>query len=216
MPIRHPYRQYCPVATGLDLVGERWSLLIVRDLAAGPRRFRQLARSLPGVAHDVLADRLRTLTTAGVADRVESGYALTEDGRGLLPAIRALAEWGAGRMGPPPSEMVEPAWRAITALVIGFDPAAAAGVDLVIRLRVDDESATLHVRDCDYRPTTREPRLTLTTSVAAVFDPGRVPDSSPFVCTQQGLDPGLGEQALSLFRLPGPGTHPTNTVAQMR
>ena len=62
---RRSYHQYCGLAAALDVVGERWALLIIRDLAPGPRRFTDLFAGLPGIATDVLADRLRSLEAAG-------------------------------------------------------------------------------------------------------------------------------------------------------
>src|SRR5918992_2710059 len=105
------YDQYCPVAHALGLVGERWSLLVVRELMHGPKRYTDLIEGLPGIGTNVLASRLRELEVAGVitkrtlpppaASRV---YELTEYGLGLKPAIRELALWGARSLGPPTAE----------------------------------------------------------------------------------------------------------------
>lgn len=96
------YGQKCPVARALDVVGERWSLLILRDLFRnGPQRFQQLEQSLPGVAPNTLSARLKTLEAQGVVDtrlyethppRYE--YFLTEKGLALRPVVRALYAWG--------------------------------------------------------------------------------------------------------------------------
>jgi DNA-binding HxlR family transcriptional regulator len=105
------YEQYCPVAHALDLVGERWALLVVRELMHGPKRYTDLAEHLPGIGTNILASRLRDLEAAGVvakrklpppaASRV---YELTDYGLGLRPAIRELALWGARSLGPPTAE----------------------------------------------------------------------------------------------------------------
>jgi DNA-binding HxlR family transcriptional regulator len=89
------YGQYCPIARSLSLLGERWSLLIVRDLLYGSTRFNDLSRSLPGLSRSLLAKRLRQLELAGVVERLGSRYLLTEAGKGLEPVVEALSSWGA-------------------------------------------------------------------------------------------------------------------------
>jgi DNA-binding HxlR family transcriptional regulator len=100
------YGQHCPIARALDVVGERWALLIVRNLLLGPLRFTDLLAGLPGMGTRMLTDRLKNLTEAGVITTKElaapaSGiaYALTERGFGLAPALNALAAWGAPLLG---------------------------------------------------------------------------------------------------------------------
>jgi DNA-binding HxlR family transcriptional regulator len=89
------YGQYCPISRTLAVLGERWSLLIVRDLLAGTTRFNDLSRSLPGLSRTLLAKRLRQLEAAGVVERLGSRYLLTEAGQGLEPVVDALSTWGA-------------------------------------------------------------------------------------------------------------------------
>ena len=104
------YGQYCPLSRSLDVLGERWSLLIVRDLLYGATRFNDLARSLPGLSRGLLAKRLRQLETAGIIERLGSRYLLTESGRGLEPVVRALSEWGAAwTFGDPEPEELDAA-----------------------------------------------------------------------------------------------------------
>ncbi|HEY3947121.1 MAG TPA: winged helix-turn-helix transcriptional regulator [Solirubrobacteraceae bacterium] len=100
-PKRHPYDQWTPDARALDLVGDKWTLLIIRDLAAGPRRFVELQRLLPGISTEQLRSRLNRMVADGmltrrrfreVPPRVE--YELTERARDLMPAIGELARWG--------------------------------------------------------------------------------------------------------------------------
>jgi DNA-binding HxlR family transcriptional regulator len=95
------YGQACPVAKTLELVGERWTLLIVRDLLAGPRRFQDFETSLPGIAPNMLSDRLKLLETHGLVRRrrysdhpPRAEYALTGKGRELRTVVSALAIWG--------------------------------------------------------------------------------------------------------------------------
>ena len=98
---RRTYSQYCGTARALDIVGERWTLLIVRDLLLGPRRYSELLRGLPGITTNLLAKRLREMEEAGLIERVSTGtgesgntYRLTSLGHGLEPAIQSLAVWG--------------------------------------------------------------------------------------------------------------------------
>ena len=89
------YGQVCALARALDVVGDRWTLLIVRELAARPCRFRDLTDGLPGIAPNLLADRLRLLAAEGVVAHDATGtYQLTERGRGLGSALKALVRWG--------------------------------------------------------------------------------------------------------------------------
>ena len=96
------YGQTCPVAQTLEIIGERWTILILRDLFRGPQRFQDLQESLAGVAPNILSDRLKTLEEHGLIQREfysehppRAAYALTRLGQELRPALRALAIWGA-------------------------------------------------------------------------------------------------------------------------
>jgi len=99
---RRGYHQFCGAARALDVVGERWTLLIVRNLLIGPRRFSDLLDELPGITTNLLATRLRDL---GAAELVEpaarGGYRLTEAGRALEPVLRELGRWGGRYMDRP-------------------------------------------------------------------------------------------------------------------
>src|ERR1700754_817696 len=102
------YDQYCPVAHAMSLVGERWSMLVVRELLKGPRRYTDLAAGLPGIGTNILATRLRELEAAGVVVRrklpapaASTGYELTPYGAGLEEGLQAIARWGARSLGPP-------------------------------------------------------------------------------------------------------------------
>ena len=101
------YRQHCGIARALDLVGERWALLVIRELVLGPRRFTDLREGLPGIATNVLSQRLRELARDGIVARrklpapaASNVYELTEYGRELVPITLALGRWGARSMGP--------------------------------------------------------------------------------------------------------------------
>src|SRR3954454_4040121 len=100
-PKRHPYDQWSPDARALDLVGDKWTLLIVRDLASGPRRFVELQRTLPGISTEQLRSRLNRMVADGLLTRQRYrevpprvDYELTERARDLMPVVGALARWG--------------------------------------------------------------------------------------------------------------------------
>lgn len=118
---RRSYDQYCPLSRALDLIGERWTLLVVRELLAGPRRYTDLHADLPGVSTDVLAARLKEMEKAGLVTRrrlpppaAAAVYELTPRGRGLLPALTALADWGAAELvSPRPTDALRAHWSAL-------------------------------------------------------------------------------------------------------
>src|ERR671926_437910 len=101
------YGQYCALAKALDVIGDRWSLLIVRELLLRERcRYTDLREGLPGIATNLLADRLRELERAGNVEREDAPppvattlFRLTDRGRALRPALRALGRWGAPMLG---------------------------------------------------------------------------------------------------------------------
>jgi len=110
-PKRHPYDQWAPDARALDLVGDKWTLLIVRDLAAGPRRFVELQRVLPGISTEQLRSRLNRMVADGLLTRQRYrevpprvDYELTTRSKELLPVLGALARWGYDWVWTPPRE----------------------------------------------------------------------------------------------------------------
>lgn len=116
-------------AHALDLIGDRWALLIVRELLLGPRRFAELRRGLPGVSANILTMRLVEMEAAGL---LVPGYALTDAGRALWPLVREMCLWGAAQPGHDPRLFISPAslmlsmaamWRAPgpISLTVGFD-----------------------------------------------------------------------------------------------
>ena len=148
MRVVKTYNQYCPIAHALDVVGERWSLLIVRELIEhGPLRYSDLHCNLTGCGTNILAARLKELERNGVVRRrklpppaASTVYELTEYGEELRPVMHVLALWGARSLGPPkPDERLEPGWLA-DALQVAFPPQPA---DLRVEFRVDDEQASL-------------------------------------------------------------------------
>jgi DNA-binding HxlR family transcriptional regulator len=140
------YHQYCPIAVALDLVGERWSLLIARELLEhGQLRYSDLHASLEGCGTNILAARLKDLERGGVVRRrrlpppaASTVYELTEYGLGLRPVLHQLAHWGARAMGPPGDEDLEPGWL-VGALQMAFSPASTGRYEF----RIGDEVASL-------------------------------------------------------------------------
>src|ERR671924_1614095 len=118
---RHRYQQYCALARALDVAGDRWTLLIVRELAPGPRRFTDLLDGLPGVSRNLLTERLRGLERDGILARTElpppaarQVYELTTDGRDLATAMAPLIAWVASRIGDrKPGESFRARWPAV-------------------------------------------------------------------------------------------------------
>jgi DNA-binding HxlR family transcriptional regulator len=148
------YEQYCPMAHALSLVGERWSLLIVRELLHGPKRYTDLANGLPGIGTNILAARLRDLEEAGVVEKKKlpppfavTVYELTEYGKELDEVMHALARWGARSLGPPgPEDELYPEWG-VNAFAALFDPEAARGVTETYVLKIDDGIFTARIVD---------------------------------------------------------------------
>ena len=108
------YGQYCPIAAGLDLIGDRWTLLMLRELSMGDRRFTDLRAALPGIAPNLLTERLRSLQAIGLITAVElpppaarSVYSLTEDGKRIEPVLRSVARFGAAYLSGEPSETID-------------------------------------------------------------------------------------------------------------
>ncbi|MET7442610.1 winged helix-turn-helix transcriptional regulator [Streptomyces sp. NPDC004082] len=124
MSPRRSYDQYCSAARALDAVGDRWTLLVVRELLAGPRRYTDLHADLPGVSTDVLASRLKDMERDGLTTRrrlpppgAAYVYELTSRGRQLLPVLQALGEWGAPALEERrPTDAVRAHWFALPLL----------------------------------------------------------------------------------------------------
>ncbi|MFE2211696.1 winged helix-turn-helix transcriptional regulator [Streptomyces canus] len=124
MSPRRSYDQYCSAARALDVVGDRWTLLIVRELLAGPRRYTDLHADLPGVSTDVLASRLKDMERDGLTTRrrlpppgAAFVYELTARGRELLPVLQALGAWGGPELGARrPTDAVRAHWFALPLL----------------------------------------------------------------------------------------------------
>jgi DNA-binding HxlR family transcriptional regulator len=174
------YSQYCPIAHALDAVGERWSLLIVRDLLNGPKRYTDLAAGLPGIGTNILAARLRDLEQANVVRKRKlpppapaTVYELTEYGAELEEVMHTLARWGARSLGPPSAdEQLCPGWS-LNAVKGTFRPRAAASVHATYELRLGDEVTTMRVDDGSLAVTggaADAPDLVFETDPATMFE----------------------------------------------
>ena len=144
MKVKRSYDDPCGVARALDVVGERWALLVVRELLHGPKRFSALSAALPGMSQNVLSQRLRELEDSGVMVRRSfgppvsaRGYELTERGYALEPVLLALGRWGSRIPAESAAELSVDAL--ILALQTTFDPAPAAGRQARVDLRIGDD-----------------------------------------------------------------------------
>lgn len=137
---RRSYQHYCTIGRALDVVGDRWSLLIVRELCGGARRYSDLFADLPGISTDVLAARLRDLESDGIVVHRRGGpranaarYELTERGQQLQPVLAALADWGVGLLGERgEKDAVRAHWLAIPLGAVLHDHLATGVVNVRI------------------------------------------------------------------------------------
>jgi DNA-binding HxlR family transcriptional regulator len=141
-----PYDHYCPIAHSLGIVGERWTLLVVRELLQGPKRYTDLADHLPGIGTNILALRLKELEAGGLVEKrklpppyASTVYELTPAGHGLRPVLHELARFGARLMGPPPPDALAEGWL-VGALDLALSPLCRGAT---IAFRIGDEEASL-------------------------------------------------------------------------
>jgi DNA-binding HxlR family transcriptional regulator len=154
MTTMRTYGDGCPIARALDLVGERWALLVVRELLLGPKRYTDLRRGLPNASPNVLSQRLGELERAGVLRRRKlpppAGsrvYELTDWGRELEEIVVALGRWGARSPTPPDDAPIVSADSIILALRARFDPGAAHGLRAGYELRLGEDRFGIEVAD---------------------------------------------------------------------
>lgn len=153
MAEKRTYRDSCGIARALDLAGERWALLVVRELLLGPKRFTDLRAGLPNLSPDVLAQRLRELEHAGIARRRKLPppasarvYELTEWGAELEPVLLALGRWGSRVALPPAPAELSPDAIAI-ALKTVFDASAAADLERSYQLQLGEHVFSVRIAD---------------------------------------------------------------------
>jgi DNA-binding HxlR family transcriptional regulator len=147
---KRSYDDPCGIARALDVLGERWALLVVRELVLGPKRFTDLRSHLRGIATDVLSQRLRQLEDAGVLQQAPlpppaSGrvYQLTDRGRELEPVLHALGRWGSRQPLPPGREMTVDAFAVALATV--FERARVGDLEATVAMRIDDDRLVAQV-----------------------------------------------------------------------
>lgn len=217
MATRRTYDDGCAAAHALDLVGERWALLVVRELLLGPKRFTDLRAGLPNASPNVLAQRLRGLEEAGVVQRrklpppaASKVYDLTEWGRDLEPVIISLGRWGARSPSKP-----HDADLGVDSLILSFrtmfDPGRAEGLEADYEIRLGEDSFRAEVAGGSLEI---ERGLARTPDAAIEADAGTLAE---LVYGELGLEDALHsgeievegdrelvERFLTLFPLPAP------------
>jgi DNA-binding HxlR family transcriptional regulator len=219
MATRRTYCDGCAAAHALDLVGERWALLVVRELLLGPKRFTDLRAGLPGVSPNVLAQRLRELEGAGVVRRrklpapaASRVYELTNWGMELEPVIIRLGRWGARSASRP-----RVAALSVDSLVLSFrtmfDPRAAEGLNASYELRLGEDRFRAVVADGRFevvRGGAEEPDATIeadpVTLAALVYEGRPLAEALRSGDIKIEGDESAVERFLTLFPLPEPAS----------
>jgi DNA-binding HxlR family transcriptional regulator len=168
------YNQNCPIARGLDVLGERWTLLILRELVGGPRRYGDLRAELPGIATNLLAERLKELQDDGLVDRADlpapigrTVYTLSDAGwQRVLPILQSIAWFGLDRLDPIDVGPVSPLNGFLAGILLGFNSASAAGVDMTCRVEIDGRRFEFAITQCRLAGAHGEPSVTVTASAA--------------------------------------------------
>jgi DNA-binding HxlR family transcriptional regulator/putative sterol carrier protein len=217
MATRRTYDDGCAAAHALDLVGERWALLVVRELLLGPKRFTDLRSGLPHASPNVLAQRLRDLEAAGVVRRgklpppaASKIYELTEWGRDLEPVIIALGRWGVRSPTKPPD-----AELGVDSLILSFrtmfDPDRAEGLDASYEFRIGEDRFRAEVAEGRLeieRGTAEQSDATVEsdagTLAALIYDDLELGDALSSGDLRINGDRAVVERFLALFPLPEP------------
>jgi DNA-binding HxlR family transcriptional regulator/putative sterol carrier protein len=157
MATTRTYGDGCAIAQALDLVGERWALLVVRELLLGPKRFTDLRRGLPNASPNVLSERLRELEESGVVRRRKLPppassrvYEMTNWGLELEEIVMSLGSWAARSPTPPSGAPIVSADSIILALRARFDPGAAHGLHASFELRLGEDRFRIDVADNEF------------------------------------------------------------------
>jgi len=219
MLIVRTYRQFCPAAKALDAIGERWSLLIVRDLLHGPKRYTELQEGLPGIGPSVLGARLRELQEAGVVDRRRLPppaasvvvYELSESGEALRPVLAALFHWGLRFASRPGKNEARKASWWLPAIEASLEPESLEpGVAETYELRIGGEAISVRVEQgkAEVRETEAErPAVVVSTDQETFAALGRGAISPSEALTTDALsvegDPAAAERCAQLFGLDG-------------
>lgn len=176
MATNRTYGDACGIARALDVVGERWALLIVRELLFGPLRFSEFVRALPAASTNMLSDRLRELVEAGVVcrsvvpDANTPAYELTDWGRELEPVVLALGEWGLGAPRPPRSTLSP---SSVLLFLRGSADVDSATPNMVVQLVLDERVFTVKIQEMELQVEATKPRasdVALTCSPMTLYD----------------------------------------------
>jgi DNA-binding HxlR family transcriptional regulator/putative sterol carrier protein len=224
-PLVRSYQQFCPAARALDVVGERWALLVVRELLYGPKRYTDLQDGLPRIGPNVLADRLRSLESAGVVEKqrlpppaASTVYKLTERGEGLRPVLSELFRWGLQLLDAPAGDEALRAsyWLPAIEAAASLGPSAAE-FDDTYEFRIGEEIVTVVVSSgqIDVRQGPAEsPDLVLEVDpeTFSQLGMGRV---SAEQCVEAGTlsvdgDRGAAQRCAALFALAGTDRQPVS------
>ena len=152
---KRTYQQFCPLAYSLDVIGERWTLLIVRELMFGPRRYSDLLRGLPGIGTNLLAKRLKELEVEGIIEQktlpppaASKVYDLTEFGNGLRTVVTAMSQWGMGYLQIPiPDEASFGIVQSMSSFMLMFHPPNAENITLTCQIHNEDDAFFVSVND---------------------------------------------------------------------
>ncbi len=176
VPTRRTYNQNCPIALGLDVLGERWTLLILRELVGGPRRYGDLRAQLPGIATNLLAERLKELQDAGLVERADlpapigrTVYTLSDLGwQKAVPVLRSVAIVGLDRI-EPLEGAVSPLNGFLAGILVPFNPAGAAALTTTCRVEIDGRRFDFSVVGGHLAAAHGEPAVTITASAADFY-----------------------------------------------
>ena len=141
------YNQNCGLAAALDVIGDRWTLLIIRTLLAGPARFGDLQAQLPGIGANLLSARLKSLARHHVIEKLDEGrggYVLTSKGEALRPIVQALGNWGRSYL-PIPGGYHDARWTMFN-IEAAFRPERAEGIDAVVNFFLGEKAFHLNIR----------------------------------------------------------------------
>ena len=219
MATARTYDDGCAAAHALDLVGERWTLLVVRELLLGPKRFTDLRAGLPGLSPNVLAQRLRKLEQAGVVRRrklpppaASRIYELTDWGEELEPVVISLGRWGA-RSPLRPRDAALGVDSLVLSLRTMFDPRAAKGIKASYELRLGEDVFRAEVADDRFeiaRGNAEGPDATIeadpATLAALIYGGRELPEALRSGEVEIGGDEEAAGRLLTLFPLPEPAS----------
>lgn len=176
---KRSYDEYCGLAVALDLLGERWTMLILRELMMGPKRFTDLLSGLPGIGTGLLTQRLRELEDAAVIEKAvlpppaaSTVYQLTEDGVTLRTPLLGLTRWGLRRLGTPTEGQTANVNLFAFAMAARFNPRSSPTADGIYELRLDDSTFHFTIENGDIQIRTgpaQHPLAVITTHMATLI-----------------------------------------------